>query len=215
ARFYSPALGRFLQTDPIGTADDLNLYAYVGNNPVNFSDPTGLAAAEAQMLIGKLGATSEGQFALGFVPGYDLYSAYQNPNASMLDYGIGVLGILPGMGKGAGLALKAGDNLVGAAARGAGTAFKDFNQARNGAVQWLEGRGFKAEQATLGKFGDNAGKPIGMKSADGKSGFRVEFDERHGAHINVWSGKQKDTFTFEGNQSMVDQIVKQFVKEKP
>ena len=38
ARFYSPALGRFLQTDPIGTADDLNLYAYVGNNPVNFSD---------------------------------------------------------------------------------------------------------------------------------------------------------------------------------
>ena len=85
ARFYSPALGRFLQTDPIGTADDLNLYAYVGNNPVNFSDPTGLIAAEAQMLVGKVGATSEGQFALGFVPGYDLYSAYQNPNASMLD----------------------------------------------------------------------------------------------------------------------------------
>lgn len=34
----------------------------------------------------------------------------------MLDYGIGVLGIMPGMGKGAGLALKAGDNLAGAAA---------------------------------------------------------------------------------------------------
>ena len=117
ARFYSPAIGRFLQTDPIGTADDMNLYAYVGNNPVNFSDPTGLIAVEAQMLIGKVGATSEGQFALGFVPGYDLYSAYQNPNASMLDYGIGVLGIIPGMGKGAGLALKAGDNLVGAAAK--------------------------------------------------------------------------------------------------
>lgn len=82
-------------------------------------------------------------------------------------------------------------------------------------LQWLESRGFKAEQATVGKFGDNAGKPIGMKSADGKSGFRVEFDERHGAHINVWSGKQKDTFTFEGNQSMVDKVVKQFVKERP
>lgn len=27
ARFYSPALVRFLQIDPIGTADDLNLYA--------------------------------------------------------------------------------------------------------------------------------------------------------------------------------------------
>lgn len=40
ARFYSPALGRFLQTDPIGSADDLNLYAYVRNNPVNRRDPT-------------------------------------------------------------------------------------------------------------------------------------------------------------------------------
>ena len=42
ARFYSPSLGRFLQPDPIGYADDLNLYAYVGNNPVNFTDPSGL-----------------------------------------------------------------------------------------------------------------------------------------------------------------------------
>ncbi|MCB1946629.1 MAG: RHS repeat-associated core domain-containing protein, partial [Thauera sp.] len=54
ARFYSPALGRFLQTDPIGTADDLNLYAYVGNNPVNFSDPSGLAAEHLKLFAGKV-----------------------------------------------------------------------------------------------------------------------------------------------------------------
>ncbi|WP_287399889.1 RHS repeat-associated core domain-containing protein [Nitrosomonas sp. H1_AOB3] len=118
ARFYSPALGRFLQTDPIGTADDLNLYAYVGNNPINFNDPSGLTAAAASMLLGKLGSTSTGQFALGFIPGYDLYMASQNPNATMLDYGVGVLGILPGAGKGVGTAIRAGDNLIGAAARG-------------------------------------------------------------------------------------------------
>ncbi len=41
-RYYAPDLGRYLSRDPVGLLEGPNLYAYVGNNPINRSDPLGL-----------------------------------------------------------------------------------------------------------------------------------------------------------------------------
>jgi len=40
-RYYDPAKGRFLQTDTVGYEADLNLYTYVGNDPIDRNDPSG------------------------------------------------------------------------------------------------------------------------------------------------------------------------------
>ncbi len=41
-RDYDPQMGRYTQVDPLGVAGGLNVYAYVGNDPVRMIDPLGL-----------------------------------------------------------------------------------------------------------------------------------------------------------------------------
>jgi RHS repeat-associated protein len=62
ARYYDPALGRFLSLDPIiahGDSQQMHGYAYANNSPIIFSDPTGLFTA----------CTPDGY---NFCPGYDV-----------------------------------------------------------------------------------------------------------------------------------------------
>jgi len=52
ARYYDPEVGRFINKDPIGYAGGMNLYGYVGGNPVNVIDPSGLLMACTQIRSG-------------------------------------------------------------------------------------------------------------------------------------------------------------------
>ena len=47
-RMYSPSLGRFLQRDPSGYQDGINLYAFERNNPLKYLDAMGLSARQGQ-----------------------------------------------------------------------------------------------------------------------------------------------------------------------
>ena len=59
ARWYDPSTGRWLSKDPILLEGGFNLYAFCGNDPVNFADPGGLDTYKVNRELGGEAARSK------------------------------------------------------------------------------------------------------------------------------------------------------------
>ena len=92
-RMYSPFLGRFMSEDPIGFSGspDGNLFAYCGNDPINYSDPMGLSPLSDGLMTGVAGVADGGVDALsGFIDpnnansfGLEIVPDEYNPGAQL------------------------------------------------------------------------------------------------------------------------------------
>ena len=66
ARFYDPNMGRFISEDPIGfAAGDLNTSRYVWNNPLSWTDPSGLNGVEKATITAGSGGFAGAAFNIG------------------------------------------------------------------------------------------------------------------------------------------------------
>ena len=163
ARMYAPDLGRFLQPDPIGYAGGLNVYAYVGNDPLNLLDPLGLWTLQVGFSFYAGGWWLGGQVSFGVV-------ADSHGNAGYY----GTVGGGPTVGGG----LKAG---IGGAVSSAPT-INDLNgpgagvsvvagAGVGGSFDWSKGT-TQAGQ-TYNSWGGSVGPAVGAAISAGPSGTSV------------------------------------------
>ncbi len=87
ARMYSPVLGRFLQADPAGVQGGMNLYGYVGNDPLNATDPLGLSADGSGLML--LPTITVNASSGGAYPGALSLPGYGSPGPATAGNGFG------------------------------------------------------------------------------------------------------------------------------
>jgi hypothetical protein len=90
-RFYDPSTARLVSEDPIGFAGGLNRFAYVGNNPLQFSDPLGLGSRRTTRQEANVAFTTGGIFFDSTVIAITLVWPGMSSSAQILFYVMGLL----------------------------------------------------------------------------------------------------------------------------
>lgn len=110
-------------------------------------------------------------FALGFIPGYDLVQARNDPEAGLVDYALAAAAIVPGEGKAASAGLRGLGNISG----GIGS----VEEVLAGALKWL-GMSYKEISPGVFRSTENASNQFRMTTES-------LIDPRQGPHVHFES----------------------------
>jgi hypothetical protein len=179
ARYYDPAIGRFLSEDPIGfEGGDMNLYAYVGGSPIMFTDPSGLWSVSLEGYLGIGGGVNVayangtleivGKLGVGIGGGLALDPAgLPSPHASPIGSGL--------------IARTSTDASLGIGL-GPVTAEASVGLVSGNAVTTPQGGGFV--RSTFPSFSIDGGASLGIKAG---AVYGVEI----GSYSNNWGSRSK------------------------
>ena len=218
ARYYDPALGRFMGIDPkevdVDEVHSFNRYAYANNNPYKFVDPDGHSPLDVVFLaydIGKLGVA--------------IYTG-QGVGAALLDVGSSVVGVaspVPGTGQ-AIKAVRAAERAVDAA-KGARALATGARQAEKGAeaakgfrpdfVVTSSGTAVPVSQSRMREGFEAAGFPSRAADKTAESGVIHTVPTRNGTvDVRTMEGSadhpRRAVFTREGTNDPVRMDGRQF-----
>ena len=91
----------------------------------------------------------------------------------------------------------------------------DFNRATNVALEWLRAQGIDTSKVVgpnAARFGPDKGLPNGVRF-EGGGYYRIEYDTRSGAHINVGIRKADGPhIKFQGNQKTVNKLIQRLFR---
>jgi RHS repeat-associated protein len=211
ARYYNPDKGVFLTHDPVrGELDNpitLNGYNYANNNPVMNIDPSGMIF-ETLLDLASIG--------------YSTYQLIKNPTWKTAGYLIWdiaatAIPVVPGS-----YVLKGGKLLVNIQ-KGKEVflpGMSSFEQARNMAFKIMEKEGKIRLWNSVPRYGRLGasyafGKVDGRMAPDGSWLWRVDYDPKKGAHINIIIGKKnpyKIVIPFKATQKQYKSIIDSYNK---
>ena len=195
SRIYWPGWGRFLQADPIGTAGGRNLYAYVGNDPLNNTDPSGLCPMCWGAAIG-FGVDFAAQAYNAYSQGKPILASYnvtQSVAATVVGAATGGLsafagGAIGGSGVAAFLGRTVANSAIGAAGNAAQTGILNNVDNQNGdyTTALLAGGAFGAAGSVVGDVFGAAGRALAQSDFDAASAGYKSFALSFG-QTNNWS----------------------------